>query len=217
MASMLAYPEGAAVVGRDPAPHVQGVVQRQLPRHGRAARVLLLLRAVPGAAVPHRARQLLPARDADRRHVRDARRHSRRRKRCRSSPIRSARSPKGEQGGLLTLGMLLALWSSSAAMTSIIDTLNTAYDIEEGRPWWKVRLTAIGLTVGVALFILVSFALILVGPTAGAVDRRSDVARQRVRVDLDDPAVAARLRAREHRRSASSTTSRRTRSRTGCG
>ncbi len=47
----------------------------------------------------------------------------------------------GEQGGLLTLGILLALWSSSAAMTGIIGTLNTAYDIEEGRPWWKVRLT----------------------------------------------------------------------------
>jgi membrane protein len=72
---------------------------------------------------------------------------------------------EGEQGGLLTLGMLLALWSSSAAVTAIIDTLNRAYDIEEGRPWWKVRLTAIGLTVGVAVFILVSFALILVGPT----------------------------------------------------
>jgi membrane protein len=72
---------------------------------------------------------------------------------------------EGEQGGLLTLGMLLALWSTSAAMTSIIDTLNAAYDIEESRPWWQVRLTAIALTVGVALFILVSFGLILVGPT----------------------------------------------------
>lgn len=72
---------------------------------------------------------------------------------------------EGEQGGLLTLGILLALWSSSAAVTAIIDTLNTAYDVEEGRPWWKVRLTAIGLTVGVAVFILVSFALTLVGPT----------------------------------------------------
>lgn len=72
---------------------------------------------------------------------------------------------EGEQGGLLTLGMLLTLWSTSAAMTAIIDTLNKAYDLEEGRPWWKVRLTAIALTVGVALFILVSFALILAGPT----------------------------------------------------
>src|SRR5918999_2543588 len=72
---------------------------------------------------------------------------------------------EGEQGGLLTLGVLLALWSSSAAMTSIIDTLNTAYDIEEGRPWWKVRLTALALTVGLALFIVVAFALVVAGPT----------------------------------------------------
>jgi membrane protein len=69
------------------------------------------------------------------------------------------------QGGLLTLGVLLAVSSSSAAMVAIIDTLNKTYDVEEGRPWWKVRLIAITLTVGVATFILVSFALVLVGPT----------------------------------------------------
>ena len=71
---------------------------------------------------------------------------------------------QGEEGGLLTLGMLLALWTSSSAMTAVIDTLNAAYDIEESRAWWKVRLIAIGLTIGVALFILVSLALILIGP-----------------------------------------------------
>src|SRR5262245_48166686 len=69
------------------------------------------------------------------------------------------------EGGLLTLGMLLAVSSSSAAMVAIIDTLNAAYDVEEGRPWWKVRLMAILLTIAVAIFILVSFALVLVGPT----------------------------------------------------
>jgi membrane protein len=71
----------------------------------------------------------------------------------------------GEQGGLLTLGFLATIWSSSAAMTAIIDTLNNAYDIQEGRPWWKVRLTAILLTIGVAVFILVSFVLVVAGPT----------------------------------------------------
>ena len=71
-----------------------------------------------------------------------------------------------EDTGLLTLGMLLAVSSSSAAMIAIIDTVNRAYDVEEGRPWWKVRLTAIFLTIGVAVFILVSFALVLLGPTA---------------------------------------------------
>ena len=71
---------------------------------------------------------------------------------------------QGEQTGLLTLGMLATLWSSSSAMTAIIDTLNRAYDVEEGRPWWHVRLVAIDLTIGVAIFILISFALVLVGP-----------------------------------------------------
>ena len=66
--------------------------------------------------------------------------------------------------GLLTFGVAGALWSSSAALVSIVGALNRAYDIKEGRPWWKVRLTAIGLTLGVALFIIVAFALVLAGP-----------------------------------------------------
>ena len=70
-----------------------------------------------------------------------------------------------EDSGLMTLGVLLAVSSSSAAMTAIIDTLNRAYGIEESRPWWQVRLTAIALTIGVSLFILISFALVIVGPT----------------------------------------------------
>lgn len=49
-------------------------------------------------------------------------------------------------------------------MVSIGSALNRAYDIEESRPWWKVRLTAIALTVGVALFILGSFTLVVAGP-----------------------------------------------------
>jgi membrane protein len=68
-------------------------------------------------------------------------------------------------GGVLTFAFVLTLWSSSGAMVSIISTLNAAYDITEARPFWKVRLVAIGLTVGMALFILVSIALVLVGPT----------------------------------------------------
>ena len=70
-----------------------------------------------------------------------------------------------ENGGLLTFGVAGALWSSSAALVSIVGALNRAYDIEEGRPWWKVRLVAIGLTLGVAAIVLVALMLVLVGPT----------------------------------------------------
>ena len=71
----------------------------------------------------------------------------------------------GEHSGVLTFGLLMALWSSSAAVVSITDALNRAYDIEEGRPWWKVRLVAIALTVALAVFILLAFTLVMVGPT----------------------------------------------------
>jgi membrane protein len=70
-----------------------------------------------------------------------------------------------KNGGLLTIGMLGTIWSTSSGVTAIIDTLNEAYDIKESRPWWKVRLLALGLTLGLALFIVISFALVLVGPT----------------------------------------------------
>ena len=99
-----------------------------------------------------------------------------------------------KNGGLLSLGMLLAVSSSSAAMTAIIDTLNRAYGIEDSRPWWKVRLTAIALTVGVAVFILVSFALILTGPTLATSAGRGVGTRPRLRVDVEDPAMAGHLR-----------------------
>jgi membrane protein len=69
-----------------------------------------------------------------------------------------------EDAGLLGIGLLMALWSSSAAMVSVIDAMNRAYDIEESRAWWRVRLTAITLTLGLALFILTSFGLIVAGP-----------------------------------------------------
>jgi membrane protein len=70
-----------------------------------------------------------------------------------------------KNGGLLTIGMLGTIWSTSSGVTAIIDTLNQAYDIQESRPWWKVRLLALGLTLALALFIVISFALVLVGPT----------------------------------------------------
>lgn len=67
-------------------------------------------------------------------------------------------------GGLLTFAFLLTLWSSSGAIVSMCSTLNAAYDITEGRPWWKVRLIAIGLTIGLSIFILVSMILVIGGP-----------------------------------------------------
>jgi membrane protein len=67
-------------------------------------------------------------------------------------------------GGILTFAFLFTLWSSSNAVLSMTSTLNTAYDITEGRAWWRVRLTALGLTLGLALFVLMSMTLVVAGP-----------------------------------------------------
>jgi membrane protein len=74
------------------------------------------------------------------------------------------RIANSEQGGLLTLGILGALWSSSSALVGLISALNTAYDITDSRPWWKVRLLAMGLTVALAIFLLISSTLVIAGP-----------------------------------------------------
>ncbi len=79
-----------------------------------------------------------------------------------------ARVANGEQAGLLTFGIGMALWSSSAAVVSITGALNRAYDIEEARPWWKVRLIAIALTLALAAFVITALALVMVGPTVAA-------------------------------------------------
>ena len=68
-------------------------------------------------------------------------------------------------GGLLTLGVLGAVWSTSSGVNAIIDTLNAAYGVHESRAWWKVKAIAIGLTVVLAAFIIVSFVLVVAGPT----------------------------------------------------
>jgi membrane protein len=76
-----------------------------------------------------------------------------------------ARVAEGSHASLLTLGIIGAIWSSSAAMVAIIDALNRAYDVTEWRPWWKRRLVAVILTVALALFTILSLALVLVGPS----------------------------------------------------
>ena len=78
-----------------------------------------------------------------------------------------------DNAGLLTVGALIAIWSSSAATVSIVGSVNKAYDLTETRPWWKVRLIAIGLTLALALLVLTALTLLLTGPALAAYVGRS--------------------------------------------
>ncbi len=71
------------------------------------------------------------------------------------------------RSGLLSLGAILALWSSSSAIAGVMGALNVAYGVPERRPWWKVRLIALALTVALSFFMVVAFVLAVTsGPLA---------------------------------------------------
>ena len=66
-------------------------------------------------------------------------------------------------GGKLSFGILAALWAASNGLSAITDSLNTAYDLTESRPWWKQRLTAIGLTIALSVLIILALVLVVAG------------------------------------------------------
>jgi membrane protein len=75
---------------------------------------------------------------------------------------------EGSGANILSIGALGALWASSSGVTAIMDALNVVFDVKEDRrSFWRVRLTAILLTIGLAGFVILSLALVLYGPTIG--------------------------------------------------
>jgi membrane protein len=71
------------------------------------------------------------------------------------------------RGGLLSFGIVLALWTASSAVVGIAVSLNRAYGVKESRPFWKVRGMAILITIGIAVLIILSMALLIFGPQLG--------------------------------------------------
>jgi membrane protein len=54
---------------------------------------------------------------------------------------------KGGAGALLGLGLLTAIWSASGYVGAFFKASNAIYEVEEGRPFWKLRPIQLGLTV----------------------------------------------------------------------
>lgn len=70
-------------------------------------------------------------------------------------------------GGFAALAAVAALWGASRGAVSLGRALNDVYDLEETRPWWRVQLTAIAVTLGVALLLVLALGLLAIGPALG--------------------------------------------------
>jgi membrane protein len=74
---------------------------------------------------------------------------------------------EGASTPLLSLGAAAALWAASSGMVSVINALNIAYRVAEPRAWWKRRLVAVVLTVGLTVFMVTALVLVVFGGWLG--------------------------------------------------
>jgi membrane protein len=73
-------------------------------------------------------------------------------------------------GFTLVIGILIALWSASGYVGAFARAMNRVYEVDEGRPFIKLRATMLGVTVvNVLIVAALGAMLVLSGPVAEAV------------------------------------------------
>ena len=76
-------------------------------------------------------------------------------------------SGEGTSAAAFIIGFFGAVWAASGAMGSVIKAVNRAYELQETRPFWRVRLIAILLVVTTGVTTAGVFLLIVVGGALG--------------------------------------------------
>ena len=66
--------------------------------------------------------------------------------------------------GFLSFGIIGTIWSASGGFSAMIEALNVAYDVQEGRPFWKTRPLAVLLTIIVGALVTVLLFAMIFGP-----------------------------------------------------
>ncbi|WP_419873469.1 YihY/virulence factor BrkB family protein [Candidatus Pristimantibacillus sp. PTI5] len=70
-------------------------------------------------------------------------------------------------GTLLSFGMIATIWSASNGINAIVKGLNKAYDVEEKRPFWKVRGISLLATVFLVIVIMLVMVMLIFGKAIG--------------------------------------------------
>ena len=114
-----------------------------------------------------------------------------------TNAIENLNRSQGAAGLLFVVGLAAALWSASSYVGAFMRASNSIYEVEEGRPFWKLRPVQIAITlVMVILLSIGAVAVVLTGPLAEEVGRR-DRRRRRRRDRLGHRQVAGADPARE--------------------
>ena len=85
-------------------------------------------------------------------------------------PIQDITSNRSNAGLGLIVGLALALWSASGYVGAFMRADNAIYEVDEGRPFWKLRPLQVFVTlIMVIVLAIVLLALVATGPVAKAV------------------------------------------------
>jgi len=84
-------------------------------------------------------------------------------------PIESITAHRGTAGIMFVVGIVAALWAASGYVSAFADACNTIYEVDEGRPFWKLKPLQLLVTfVIIMLAAIVALTLVLSGPIVGA-------------------------------------------------
>jgi membrane protein len=100
-----------------------------------------------------------------------------------SGPIQHITQQKTQAGIGVVVGILAALWSASGYVGAFMRASNVFYEVDEGRPIWKLRpLQMLVTLVLILLLLLCAIAVIVTGPLASAVGNAIGVGHSAVTV-----------------------------------
>ncbi|UXR31279.1 YihY/virulence factor BrkB family protein [Staphylococcus simulans] len=74
---------------------------------------------------------------------------------------------KNASGGILSVGLILALWSASNGMTALMNAFNVAYDVEDGRNPIVLKLISVLFTVIMGAVFIAALILPVFGQQIG--------------------------------------------------
>ncbi|MDC3413461.1 YihY/virulence factor BrkB family protein [Aquibacillus sp. 3ASR75-11] len=70
-------------------------------------------------------------------------------------------------GGLLSFGIIGTIWAASNGINAIMRAFNSAYEVEEDRPFYLSRIISIVLTIAMIFVIVIAFLLPIFGKAIG--------------------------------------------------
>jgi membrane protein len=78
-----------------------------------------------------------------------------------TTSVENLQRGRGSAGVLLVVSVAAALWSASRYVAAFMRASNVVYEVDEGRPLWKKLPVRLGITVVVALMLVVSTAAVV--------------------------------------------------------